>query len=129
MTRTAPEPRARRSVALVVLDVVMGAAFAVIGLVFGLVAVAVAGQIGHVNDGLCTAGPYEGIECDAGALSLLVNALIFVTVIAWALTTGMFVVRLIQRRWAFYWPIIGLVILVVAFYGATAIAGQIAEHA
>lgn len=124
MTATLP-PRRRRAAATA-LDVVLGILFAAVGLVFGLVSVALAQQYAGINDGLCTGGDYAGLTCNATALTVTLNLMIWVSVIGWALTTGMFIVRLVQRRWGFYFTAIGLALLIAVFYTGTAVVGQIA---
>jgi hypothetical protein len=126
VSQALPSTRPRRSTGLVVLDVVLGVVIGVVSLVFGLTVLWYADRFGAINDGLCTGGPYSGLECNATALSITVNAMIAVTVVGWAVTSGMFIVNLIKRRWAFYWTLIGFAVLLVTYYVGTAIVGQIA---
>jgi hypothetical protein len=111
----------------VTLDIVVGIIVVFLGLLLGLIVVAAATQFGAINTGVCTSGPYEGLTCNAGALSFTVGAIIVVALLGWALTTGMFVVNLIRRRTAFYWPVIGFVIVVASFWIGTYVIGLIAE--
>lgn len=128
MTKSPTVPP-RRNPVVTVIDIVVGVAIALIGIVFGLVILSTAGQYISINEGGCTADSYAGLECNAGALSLAVSALTAVTIFAWAITSGLFIVRLLKRRIGFYWPIIGIVLMVAGFWIATYFVGQIAEQA
>jgi hypothetical protein len=128
MTKTPPaDPPRRRNPAALAADIIAGVAIALFGLLLGLVVLASATQYSHLNDGICVDGPYSGLTCNANALTIAVGLISAVTIFAWALTTGMFVVRLLRKRLAFYWPIIGIVVMLVGFWIGTYFVGQIAE--
>jgi hypothetical protein len=129
MTTTpgSPLPLRTRNRLLVTVDVIVGIVVIFFGLLLALVVVAAATQFGAINAGVCESGPYEGLTCNAGALSFTVGAMITVALFGWALTLGMFIVNLIRRRLAFYWPIIGFVIIVASFWIGTYVISLIAE--
>lgn len=53
-------------------------------------------------------------------------ALIAVAVLAFFLTTGLVVVNLIRRRYTFWWPLAGAIVILAAIYITSAIAGAAA---
>jgi len=131
MTKTTPAsavPARRRNALLITLDIIAGGIVIAFGLVFGLVVYAAGEQYAAINDGVCVNGPYEGLTCNAGALSVIVFATVGITLLVWALTSGMFIVNLIRRKYAFYWPIIGVVIMVASFWIGTYFVGLVAEQ-
>jgi hypothetical protein len=122
---TAAGTRARpsRPPARVAGDIAVGVIFALLGGIATLVAVATAGQYGAVNDGLCTAGSYPGVQCDAGYLSAVTIGMTVVAVLGWAVLTGMFVVRLVQRRYGWYFPVLGFALAIaVVWIGSALVA-------
>lgn len=88
----------RRPVVLVVLDLVVGALVLLFTAVLGLLA-----------------GSYVGLFQDAWLLTLCLVLL----VAAWFASLAMFAIRALQRRWAWFWPVIGGVALTAVFYGGT----------
>ena len=118
----------RRNPIALVADIAAGVAIALIGLILGLAILASAGQYLHLNDGVCTSGPYTGLTCDPNALTVAVGVISAVTIFAWALSTGMFIVRLLRKRLAFFWPIIGIVIMIAGFWVGTYVVSLIAEQ-
>ena len=129
MSKTPAAAPLKRNPIAQALDIVAGAIIALIGVVFGLGILASAGQYSHLNDGVCTSGPYSGLTCDPNALVVAVGLISAVTIFAWALTTGMFIVRLLRRRVAFFWPIIGIVVMIIGFWIGTYVVSLIAEQA
>jgi uncharacterized BrkB/YihY/UPF0761 family membrane protein len=131
MTKTTPAsaaPARRRNPFLIALDVIVSVIVMVFGLVLGLIVYASGEQYAAINDGVCTSGPYEGLTCNAGALSVIVFATVGIALLAWALSVGMFIVNLIKRKYAFYWPIIGVVVMVASFWVGTFFVGLVAER-
>ena len=129
MSKTPAAAPPKRNPIAQALDIVAGAIIALIGVVFGLGFLAIAGQYSHLNDGVCTSGPYAGLTCDPTALTVAVGVMSAVTIFAWAISTGMFIVRLLRRKVAFFWPIIGIVVMIIGFWIGTYFVGQIAELA
>lgn len=115
-------PRAKRNPALVVLDIAAGAVLLVISLFIGLAVLVSAVQY----QGLlvqCGAGPYTGLTCNSTVLGIVIFGLIAVAVLAFFLGLGFFVVNLLRKRYAFYWPLLAIAVTVGLFYAGTALAG------
>lgn len=115
MTTTTPAsaaPRSSRPLALAIIDIAAGIIVILFGLLLGLIMLATAGQIRLIEGG------------DVGLRETVTSILTAVIIFGWAIPSGMFVVRAIQRRYAFYWPIIGIIIIVVAFYAGSAVIGN-----
>ena len=72
----------------------------------------------------CGDGPYPGLQCNGTALSVATVGLLVVTILAMFVAVGMVVVRLIQKRYTFVWPLGAVILLIIAFYAATFLAGQ-----
>ena len=115
MTKT-PGPAARpsRHPALAALDVIVGLAFMLTGLGIAAVVIATTLQFPLLLEG-CTTG------CNPGLLNTTVVAIIAVTVLAWALGAGFFIVRAFQKRLAWFWPTIAFAAIVVVFWVGTAL--------
>lgn|GEM_PF-4166587 len=118
---TTPAPR--RNVALVAADIVVSFAILIFALLFGLVALGFAAQFGNFGS-ICGAGPYSGLECNATALGVATYGLLTVTVVAFFLGIGMTIVRIIQKRFTFFWPLGALIVMVAAFFLASWVAGM-----
>jgi len=116
MTIRTPDPTAparRRSRPLVVLDLTLGILVALVGIVFSW---------GIILTALSLPGNYIG--GNESLLSTITTLWIAFAIFGWAISTGMFIVRAIQRRYAFYWPIIGIIIVVLSFYLGAFILGN-----
>ena len=115
---TTPGPIARpsRHPALAALDVIVGFACVLTGLGIAFIVVATTLQFPLLL-GNCTA------ECNPALLNTLVVAIIAVTVLAWALGAGFFIVRSFQKRLAWFWPTIAFAVIVVTFWVGTALVG------
>jgi hypothetical protein len=118
---TSPTPARRRNPALVALDVIAGILILGFGILVTIAVLGAAIDFGGLHTG-CGPGPYDGITCSAAALGAISNGLIIVCILALFLGFGMFVVSLIRKRVAFYWPLIGIVVTIAAFYLAAWIA-------
>jgi hypothetical protein len=99
---------AKRNPALVVVDIVGSVLLVFTGIAFGLTALSFGGAFVSLPGTLPVVAGY-GLIC--------------VAVLAFFLTTGMAIVNLIRRRYTFWWPLIGVVVTVLAIYGASALAG------
>jgi len=117
-TSTPAAPARRRSPALVALDLTAGIIIALFGMVF---------TFGVIVTALSIAQNLE--VTDESLRSTITTIMIAVAVFGWAITSGMFIVRAIQRRYAFYWPIIGIIILTLSVYVGTFAASTIAVNA
>ncbi len=123
MTGTSLPPSAPRNPVLVGLDIVAGVLLIItsVTVAFGVILSA------YTYQGLtatCGAGPYDGLQCNAAVLSIVVNILIGAAVLITLLGIGMFVVSLIRKRYAFWWPLAAIVVTVAVFYVATWVVGQ-----
>jgi O-antigen ligase len=119
-----PQPPARRrNPALIVLDVVAGIVLLAVGavLAIGVISSAIAYGGLHAE---CGDGPHGGLACNSTALGIVVYGLIAVAILALFLGFGMFLVSLVRKRLAFYWPLAAIVITIVLFYAGTWVAGM-----
>lgn len=113
--RAAAPPRNR---ALVIADVV--ASIVLLLFLLGL-ALLVAGNA-TLYAGLhqaCTPELAEGLTCNGTVLSVASTGLIVVAVVGLLLAIGMVIVRFIQRRWAFWWPLVIMIVLIASFWLGT----------
>ncbi|SOE70271.1 hypothetical protein SAMN06296378_2185 [Salinibacterium xinjiangense] len=84
-----------------------------------------AGQFSSVTaDCGSGSGPFTGLECNSTALSVAVLALIAVMILSYVPSVGMVIVSLIRKKVIFLWPLAGVILIVVAFYLATSLAGM-----
>ena len=123
MPTTATPSPARRNPALVTLDIVAGIVFIVFGIVVALGVLTTAISFGALHD-TCGAGPYDGLTCNSTVLGIVVYGLMAVAVLALFLGFGLFLVNVIRKRVAFYWPLAGIVLTLVLFYIGTWVAGM-----
>ena len=116
MTIRTPDPTAparTRSRPLVILDLSVGIFIALFGLVVSW---------GIILTALSLPGNYIG--GNTSLASTISTVWVAVAIFGWALSSGMFIVRAIQRRYAFFWPIIGIIIVVLSFYIGAFILGS-----
>jgi hypothetical protein len=92
-------------------------------LVFGLVTVSFVSQLSGLA-AACGAGPYSGLECNSTVLGIATFGLLAVTVLAFVIGLGMAIVRIIQKRFTFFWPLGALILMIVSFYFFTWLASQ-----
>lgn len=123
---TTPAPR--RNIPLVVADLIVSFAVLVFALVFGLVAIYYDGQF-HGFAIECGTGQYTGLQCNAAVLGLATYGLLIVTVLAFCVGVGMTIVRIIQKRFTFFWPVGALIVMILAFFIFTWLASQTAPNA
>ena len=121
-------PAPRRSVPRFIADLVVAFAVLVFALVFGLAAVYYDSQFSGFASA-CGTGPYTGIQCNGTVLGIATFGLLIVTVLAFCIGLGMTIVRIIQKRLVFVWPVGALAVMIVAFYFFTWLASQTAPTA
>jgi hypothetical protein len=107
-------------VALVVLDIAVSVVALLIAFALGLVALAFVTQLTTVS-GTCGADP--SLSCNPTQLGIAAYGLLAVTVLAFFLGFGFAIVRIIQKRYTFAWTVGALVVMLIAFYAASFIAG------
>lgn len=112
-----PSGRGKRHPALVALDVTAGVLLVMVSLGLSIGVVYTAGQYPLLLDACGS----SGAACNEALLRTVVIALTAVAIFSFAVTAAMFIVNLIRRRAAWYWPLIGAVITVAAFYAGTAL--------
>ena len=111
-----------------VVDLIVSAAALVFALVFGLASIYYGSQFsGFALE--CGAGPYTGVQCNGTVLGIATYGLLIVTVLAFCIALGMTIVRIIQKRFTFFWPVGALVLMIAAFYFFTWLASQTAPTA
>lgn len=109
---TSQPAAAPRNRALVTLDIVAGIVLIAFGIVLGLVVIS-------------AAAAYAATEAAEPALmAAAAFGIIAIAVIATFLGIGFFVVALIRRRVAFVWPLVAVIVTVIAFYAGTWLATQ-----
>lgn len=124
MTKSTPSPAVppKRNPVVVGIDIVVGLVLVLVGLSFSLISVTYASQYPKlVAD--CGDGPFPGLECNADWVATWSIVIIAIAVFSFALTTGMVIVNLVRKRPVWFWPLIGAVITIAAFYGGTALVG------
>ena len=72
----------------------------------------------------CGPGPYPGLECNGTALAVATFGLLGVAIVGLFAGAGMVIVRIIQKRYTVLWALGTVVVLYVAFFLATWLAGQ-----
>ena len=107
-----------RNRALVIADIVAS----IVLTIFALgIALAIAGNatlyLGVLQE--CTPSQVDGLTCNGTALSIICVGLIIVAVLGFLLALGFVIVKLIQRRWSFWWPLGAIVIMLGLFYLGT----------
>ncbi|MDO7881608.1 hypothetical protein [Antiquaquibacter soli] len=125
MTSAASSPRTPRPVALVVIDIVASILLLFFAASLALVVITTA----TAYQGLtaeCGSGPFEGITCNGTVLGIVTIGMIVIAVLATFLAVGFVIVNLIRRRYTFYWPVGAIVIMIVATWIGSWIAGMIA---
>ena len=120
MTSTSPSSR---SPLVRGIDIAVGVVIALFGVVLGLGIVALYQQLTGLS-AACDGIAADGTRCSPAFLATMTNLGIAIVVFGWGLTTGMLVVRLIQKRLVWYWPLIGLAVLVASFYLISLVLGS-----
>jgi hypothetical protein len=98
-----------------ILDLIAGIALLIVGALTGLVMLAMLGQFGGLTVA-CDGVAADGLRCDGGYLSGILVLCTAIVVFGWFVTAGFFVVRILQRRLAFWLPIVGIVVILAAYY-------------
>lgn len=124
MTKSTPSPTVppKRNPVIVAIDIIAGLFLVLVGLTFGLYVVTYASQYPQLV-AQCGDGPFSGLECNAGWVSTWSIVIVGIAVFSFALTTGMLIVNLVRKRPVWFWPFIGVIITIVAFYAGTALVG------
>ncbi len=118
-----PLPPRRRILALVIADIVASVVIVALALLLGLVVLGFVAQFaGFTAD--CGPGTYPGLQCNATVLGIATYGLLTVTVVSFFVGLGMAIVRVIQKRAAFVWPLGAFIVMIAAFYLAAWAAGQ-----
>ncbi|MBX3098060.1 MAG: hypothetical protein KF761_00640 [Salinibacterium sp.] len=120
---SAPLPPRRRILALVIVDIVASVIILALALLLGLVVLGFVAQFAGFTSG-CGPGPYPGLQCNTTVLSIATYGLLTVTVVAFFVGLGMAIVRIIQKRATFVWPLGAVIVMIAAFYLAAWVAGQ-----
>ena len=98
-----------------ILDLIVGIALLIIGALTGLVMLAMVGQFSGLS-AACEGVAVDGLRCDGGYLNGIVILGTAIVVFGWFVTAGFFVVRILQRRLAFWLPIVGIIVILAAYY-------------
>ena len=125
MTSASPLQRPPRNRALVVVDIIAGVVLVLFGAVLALAVITTA----LAYQGLtaqCGSGPFEGLTCNASMLSAVTIGMIVVAVLAAFLGFGFFLVNLIRKRYTLWWPLGAVVVMVIATWVGSWIAGMVA---
>ncbi len=109
----------------VTVDIIVSVMLLTFGAVLALIVLGYATLFGGLT-ARCGSGPFTGIECNATVLSITVFAMMAVTILSYFLAVGMVIVSLIRKRVTFWWPLGGVILIIIAFYVATWIAGMVA---
>ena len=100
-----------------ILDIVIGVVLALLGLIVGGGLLLNIGSLSSIADGCADAG------CEPGGLSAILIVSAAVIVFAWAIGFGMFLARAIGKRIGSFWMLIGVVVMIAAFYATAAAVG------
>ena len=116
-------PAQRRNPALVAIDIAAAVVILVVALVFGLVVLGLVAQFGNFTSGCVAGTTYSGLECNATALGIATYGLLTVTIVGFFLALGMTIVRIIQKRLVFLWPLGAFLVMIAALYLGSYVAG------
>lgn len=116
-------PARRRNPALVFVDIAAAVVILVIALVFGLVVLGLVSQFGNFTSDCAAGTAYSGLECNATGLGIATYGLLAITIVGFFLALGMTIVRIIQKRLVFVWPLGAFIVMIVAFYLGAYVAG------
>ena len=117
---SATPPARPRNVALVVVDIAVSAVALFFAFGLGLTALAFVTQLTGVS---ARCGTDASFACNTTLLGIATYGLLAVTILGFFLGLGFTIVRIIQKRLTFPWAVGALVVLLVAFYAATFLAG------
>jgi hypothetical protein len=97
------------------LDLAAGIVLALIGALIGFVMLAYMGQLPQLA-AVCEGVPVDGLRCSPDFLNTITIVGYGIVIFAWFLSFGFFVVRVLRRRIGFFWPIIGVVVMILGYY-------------
>ena len=124
MSKNNPQPSAaERNRGLVILDVLVSISLAIFAIVLGFAIVVTAGLYPNDLATYCADRPATGINCSSDFVTAVAYGVNGLSIFAVALSIGMMVVRFVQRRYGWYWPLIGSAVALVAIYAGTALVG------
>ncbi len=107
---TTPERRPLR-----ILDLVAGIVLAIIGAFTGLIMLTLVTQLSGLSV-VCEGVEPDGVQCDNGYLNAVLILGTAIVVFGWFVTTGFFIVRVLRRQLAFFLPLIGIIVILAAYY-------------
>jgi hypothetical protein len=98
-----------------IVDAVVAGVIALLGAFIGVTILAFVGQLSALS-ALCEGVQADGLSCNAGYLGGITVLGMAIVVFAWALSAGFALVRIIQRRMAWWLPLVGIVAMIAGFY-------------
>ena len=110
-----PTPPTPARKPLRIIDLIAGIVIAIIGALIGFIMLGQVGQFSALS-AACEGVTPDGLRCNAGYLNGSVILSTAIVVFGWFLTVGFFVVRILRRQLAFWLPLVGIVVMVAAFY-------------
>jgi hypothetical protein len=110
-----PTPPTPARKPLRILDLVAGILLAIVGALTGFIMLALIGQFSALS-AACEGITPDGLRCDSGYLSAMLILGTAIVVFGWFLTTGFFIVRILRRQLAFWLPLVGIVVILAAYY-------------
>jgi hypothetical protein len=98
-------------------------ALAIFTIVLGFAIVVTAGLYPGDLAAYCASRPVTGLSCSNDFVTAVTFGVNGVTIFAVALSIGMMVVRFVQKRYGWYWPLVGAAVALVSIYAGTALVG------
>lgn len=102
-----------------IIEIVVGSLTAFLGLLIAGIAVLQIGLLFQQAPRACSVG-----SCDQGVLALILILGLALVILSWAVTTGLFIVRLMQKRYAWFWPLLGIGIVLLGLVIVIALVGM-----
>lgn len=87
----------------------------IIGAFIALIMLTLVSQLSGLS-AVCEGIEPDGVACNQTYLNVVLIVGTALVVFGWCLTIGFFIVRVIRRQLAFFLPIIGIVIVLAAYY-------------
>ena len=110
-----PTPPTPARKPLRILDLVAGIVILIVGALIGFIMLGLIAQFSGLA-AACEGVTPDGLRCNAGFLNGSVILGTAIVVFGWFLTAGFFVVRILRRQLAFWLPLVGIVVMIAAFY-------------
>ena len=110
-----PTPPTPARKPLRIIDLIAGIVIAIIGALNGFIMLGLIGQFSGFA-AACEGVSPDGIQCNDGYLNGIVILGTAIVVFGWFLTAGFFIVRILRRQLAFWLPLLGIVIMLAAYY-------------